>query len=825
MKAEEILARFADVTEEGDGWLATCPSHSDSKPSLRITMGRKDGTVLVKCRAGCATRDVVAAVGLTMGDLFEVSAPPSAPRSTDDPSVPLSPTTIAALAVRLDAYAAALAEHPEALDYAERRFGVDRASAERLGLGYADDLVSGPRLVIPFRDERGIARGFQARALDPAVSIRWTGPSRPGDGSTWTAVGYFEGAAEWSEVVVTEGPGDALTACAVGFDAIGVRGASLAQNPHVAEEIVRIANGRPVVVFGDADAAGEKFARELVAALARAGAAIAAPASPQTGGDLSAWRELEPETFEREFVARVHAALASAPDAIAARLDALEERDLTDLGLAKRLRARVEARGSGVRYSPEVGFYLLDRGVWRRDELDSVRTAAQESADDLWRLAKEIEREIEALGDDPRAAVETRRLGRLRSAAKHANSTRGIDSMIRELQALPGVAADVNAFDRHAHLVACRNGVVNLRTGRLQEHDPDLLLTRRIDLDFDPSATAPRWERFLGEVFETHPDLPAFVQRLVGYGITGETSEQAFAVLWGTGSNGKSVFTDTLTEVFRELTVTTPFSTFEERPSGGIPNDLAALKGARLVMASEGEQGRPMAEAVLKRVTGRDLIAARFMRKEFFEFRPTFLLLLATNFRPQFRGQDEGLWRRVKLIPWERYFAPHERDPYLGAALLDEAPGIFAWAVRGAVDWYSGGLRDPEVVRHATKEYRETSDALAGFLPGVYVFDHESDELIPGKRLFSDFLEWASEENLPAREVWTRKTFFSALEERGLVKRRVAQGMAFCGVRRAVPADHVADDPAPARVAEVAPADFSSAPIPSARPSLADLKE
>jgi putative DNA primase/helicase len=442
--------------------------------------------------------------------------------------------------------------------------------------------------------------------------------------------------------------------------------------------------------------------------------------------------------------------------------------------MAERLRNSIESSGSGVRWTPEAGYFVLSRGVWRSDSLDGVRTRAQEVARSLWAEARELAAEIEGM-DDADAKPYRRRVANLVGFAKHANSTRGIDSMIRELRALPGVAIEFADFDRHPDRMAVMNGVVNLRTGDLLDHDPGLLLTRRVDFSYDPAATAPRWERFLDEVFPAYPDLPAFVRRLVGYGVTGETSEQCFAVHYGKGANGKSVFTDTLTEVFRSLTVTTPFSTFEQKPAGSIPNDLAALKGARLVMASEGEAGRPMAEAVLKRVTGRDLISARFMRQEFFEFRPSFLLMLASNYKPAFRGQDDGLWRRVKLIPWERFFRPEERDYRLPEVLSNEAEGILAWAVRGAVEWYAGGLQDPDVIREGVAEYRAASDVLNGFLPGVFE-EGDPDDKIKATEVFSEFQIYAEEHNFRDLKTWSSRGLYAALEERGFARKRSTGG-------------------------------------------------
>lgn len=784
LRLPDFLDRLADVEDAPDGWLARCPAHADSKPSLRVAVSNT-GKVLLKCRAGCVTADVLNAMSLTFADLAGMTGTDAVTRRAVSADVPAGPGDVAALRDRLDAWFDHLHarrdfETSEALQYAEERFDLDRHDCARLGIGVATDLPGGTRLVVPFTDQQGVARGYQARALDPKAAVRWLGPKSP-DGASWAKLGWFPGAADWSEVIICEGPGDALTACAVGYDTIGIRGAALASNPTVVAEVADYLGGRTGVIAGDGDPAGRAFAATLAQGLVAAGVDVRVLDVPD-GLDLTDWRARDPAHFAATLVRAVVQAPAQTSASSAVRARDTGSYPLTDLGNARYLRDFITAQGSGVRYSPEAGFFLLDGGVWRMDKLDRVRGFAQEAAEVTADIAQQ-------LADNAGADVNAQRIAKawLRHAA-YSQSSKGIDYALRELQAQHDVAADVADFDKHPDLLACRNGVVNLRTGALARHDPALLLTRRIDIDYDPNAQCPRWERFLAEVFPAHPALPGYVRRLIGYGITGRTSEQCFAVLWGTGANGKSVFTDTITEVFREITVTTPFSTFEERPSGGIPNDIAALKGARLVMASEGEAGKRMAEAVLKRVTGRDLIAARFMRREFFEFKPTFLLLLATNARPNFRGQDEGLWRRVKLIPWERYFAPGERDGKLGDALLAESAGIFAWAVRGAVEWYASGLTDDPTVQVSTKEYRETSDALAGFLPGVFVWDVEAKNT-SGAVLWNAYREWAEEENLPERERWTRRTFFSALEERGAAKRRGAAGVVLDGLRRATAAD------------------------------------
>ncbi|MDH6123835.1 MULTISPECIES: phage/plasmid primase, P4 family [unclassified Kitasatospora] len=793
MKFADVLGRFAQVGEESDGgYSALCPAHADSRPSLRIWRG-DDNKVRITCRAGCSTESVVKAVGLTWSALFDATGEGlTVPK--ERPAL-VGPGPVAALAMYVDQTSAALwdfsdPDSQEARTYLEDRFGLDADLTTELGLGYSGTVGMAyltraftlyPRLTVPLRDFKGVARGLQGRDLSGHCTGRWVGLRNP-EGQRWSAYGVFRGQGGYGVTLVTEGPGDALTAVSVGYDAVAVRGASLAGSPELVAELAAGLKGSQVIVAGDNDTAGQSFTRRLADGLAEHGIDVYTLAIPTAGDDLTDWRRRDPAAFPAKLHAAVKAArpVQQQHEAQAAALAAdLDDRTGADVvssaqgreaarvlaGLVGRYgesdamnaHALVAWADGRIKYAPGLGFYVWNGLVWERSEV-------------------KVRQEIHRMG----AALVL--VGDTQKARGFTMTTR-IDALMTELRSVPTVHVDASDFDDRPDLLSFRNGTVDLRTGQLRPHDKRDMLTYCLDLNFREDAECPRWDSFLREIFPENPDLPGYMQRLIGYGITGHTSEQCFAVLWGKGANGKSVLTDTLTAVFRNVSKTTPFATFEEKSSGGIPNDVAALRGSRLVMASEGESGKPMSEAVLKRVTGKDMIAARFLRQEFFEFKPTFLLMLATNHKPKFRGQDEGLWRRVKMIPFQRYFAPNERDYGLDRKLLAEAEGIAAWAVRGAVQWRADGLGDPEVITSASKEYRETSDALAGFLPGT--LERCDGNQMSGADAFNKYLEWCEAENLPSRERWTRRTFYDAMEERGITRKKTMHGIALIGVRDA----------------------------------------
>ena len=789
------------MTEEADGgYLARCPGHDDSSPSLRIWRG-EDLKVRLTCRAGCDTKDVIKAVDLSWEALFNAEGEGSTV-AKEPPSLVSRPSLLASLARYVDDTAEGLADPEDdtaakARTYLAVRFGVDQDLASDLELGVDDGQAAPyftarsaayrafPRLTVPLMNFEGNPHGLQGRDLSGDCPGRWVSLKNP-KGERWGQYGVFRGQGGYGVTIVSEGPGDGLTVAAVGYDAVCIRGAALTASPELLKELAHGLQGQLVIVAGDGDKAGQRFNRALAEGLGAHGIQVRSLALPGGAGDVTAWRESDPQGFPFALhkgvkeagpvppadgpgdepsasvaVERTGTVTVSSDQGVEALelLKALTNRyGASDTLNAHALVAWTDGR---IKFAPGLGFYVWNGQVWERSEV-------------------KVRQEIHRMG----AALMLSGSEEGRKASKGFTMRTNIDNLMVELRSVPSVHVDAAEFDSKPDLLSFRNGTVELRTGTLRPHAKEDLLTYCLTIDYDPDAKCGRWESFLAEIFPENPDLVPYVQRLVGYGITGYTDEQCFCVLWGKGANGKSVLTDTLTDVFGAISKTTPFSTFEEKPSGGIPNDIAALRGSRLVMASEGDSGKAMSEAILKRASGKDKMTARFMRQEFFTFTPTFLIMLATNHKPKFRGQDEGLWRRVKMIPFKRWFAPHERDYTLDKKLQAEAEGIAAWAVRGAVEWLANGLQDPESITAASKEYRETSDALAGFLPGVMVKDDSAPPL-NGTEAFNAYLDWCEAENLPARERWTRRTFYDAMEERGITRKKTAKGIALVGVAMA----------------------------------------
>ena len=241
-------------------------------------------------------------------------------------------------------------------------------------------------------------------------------------------------------------------------------------------------------------------------------------------------------------------------------------------------------------------------------------------------------------------------------------------------------------------------------------------ITKLAPVNFEPDAACPRWLEFLSRIMDGNEQLIDFLQRAVGYALTGETSEQCLFIFYGSGANGKSTFLQTMSYVLGDYSMSTPTETLLVKRRGAIPNDVARLKGARFVIACEADAENRLAESLIKQMTGGDTISARFLHQEWFDFEPTHKVFFGTNHKPVIKGTDYAIWRRIRLVPFEITIPEGERDKNLPEKLKAEADGILAWAVQGCLVWQQQGLGVPEEVKAATDSYREEMDILGEFL-------------------------------------------------------------------------------------------------------------
>lgn len=401
-----------------------------------------------------------------------------------------------------------------------------------------------------------------------------------------------------------------------------------------------------------------------------------------------------------------------------------------------------------------------DGARWQRDEklrhLTECRQFLQDVAAQVDREARE---KAKKHPDNAGSIIKQSKVKTewLRSAATVA----AVEGMARSNAEL---AATVDQFDANLDVIGTPGGTVDLRTGKLRPAMRADFITRLVAVA--PSAATPsRWLQFLDEAMDGDRKMIRFLQRLCGYALTGHTIEHKLPFLFGPGGNGKSVFANTLHGLLGDYAARAPADAFLQSRGERHPTDIAGLAGARLVVASELPAGRSWNESVIKDLTGGDVIKARFMRQDFFEFKPQFALLIVGNHMPSIGSVDEAMRRRIVLIPFTHEVPAHKRDPDLENKLRAEWPGILQWAIEGAVVWYREGLPVPDKVASASGEYLDAEDELGQFMDECLTFVRGGGAGDLSSVIYAEYAKWGEPRGGRAM---SQRAFSQAMRERGV---------------------------------------------------------
>lgn len=723
MNVDEIVAHFPGAKRTPNGWQSKCPAHEDKVASLSIHQ-EEDGKVLLHCHAGCEPDVVLRAAGLKISDLFPDSGKAA-------------------------------------------RHGMSRGNRKRKSVPSESMIVA----EYDYRDEVGNVV-YQAVRLDPKdFRFRRRVVTPTSAGWAWNMEGVRKAIYRLPEIAaaisaskpvfVVEGEKDVHTLERLGLAATC--------NPGGAGKWIKAFapsfREADVIILPDNDPPGRDHAETVAKTLkghAKRIRVVRLPNLPPKG-DVTDW--VESGGTSDELVKLVEAATDWEPAPEVDVTLGIDGEPLNDLGNARRL---VKKSGDSIRFCYDAGrWYNWDRKRWSRDETGEIVRKAKEVVDSMYAQALAAKKKAEAEADDE--ALEAAKIFE-RHAITSGNHRR-IMAMISQAESEPGVPILANELDRNKWLFNCTNGTIDLVTGQLRQHNRADLMSKISPIAYAPDAKCPTWERFLREVFQGDEELIRFVHAASGYTLTGDTREQVFFILHGCGSNGKSTFIMALRDIFGDYETKTSTDTLIEKNSNNT-NDIAALRGSRFVNAIETSAGKRLAEALVKELTGQDAVSARFLYQEFFTFVPVFKLWLACNHVPVIQGQDHGIWRRVRLVPFGVQFRESEepvgpyKDKSLSEKLRAEYEGILAWLVRGCLDWQEVGLPMAKAVRAATGKLQQDMDVLGGFLAECCAFEKSAE--VSAKMLYSAYCQWAEgNREKPLSQRW----FGLRLSERGTCER------------------------------------------------------
>ncbi|MBN2327484.1 MAG: hypothetical protein JXR73_10050 [Candidatus Omnitrophica bacterium] len=421
-----------------------------------------------------------------------------------------------------------------------------------------------------------------------------------------------------------------------------------------------------------------------------------------------------------------------------------EEYDLTEEGNARKMFAHF---GDRFRYCHDLEIFLIWNGVvWEIDKEQKIMEFARKTLHEITKIGKQLS------DKNKKKAI----LNHVESSKTYAK----FKAMINLVKSIPGVSISADDLDQNTMIVACKNVYLDLGNIRAINPEPQYYITKKMNVEFDPDATCPTWDYFLNSINGGQDGFEDYLQRISGYCLTGNNNHHQIFFLYGEGRNGKSVFAETLLNMFGEIGMHTPPGTILEKKYDSIPEDLARLKGIRYVIASESDPDKHLSESIVKQVTGDNCITARYLYNHLFTYTPEFKILFLTNNLPHIRGSDYAIWYRIKVIPFITTIKEEDQDLFLQEKLKNEFPGILNWCLRGYQKYREQGLKEPQFVTDAVKQYRGGNDVFADFISECIDDQPQRrsarDDYVTKADMFRTYKEWCKENN---HKPYSQKTF------------------------------------------------------------------